>query len=64
MTNQDASEYIGMTELDAVALAQKSDRRSRVIEKDGERFFDTTVFVSERLNFIVNDGFVTDVTLG
>ncbi len=58
------AEYIGLTEAAAIAKADAADVRARVIERDGEKLQVTMDFDEERLNFVVVDGTVTNVTTG
>ena len=54
-------EYVGKTLEEAETYAERGGFTTRIVEKNGKSFILTMDFRSERLNFRVFDGFVTDV---
>lgn len=55
------SDYLGLSESDAIGKAKKDDRAYRVVSRDGESFPVTDDFSEHRLNFTVKDGKVVKV---
>jgi hypothetical protein len=62
--NDEFEDYIGLTVDEATALAESESRPARVVEEDGESLPVTMDFIENRLNFVVVDGKVTEVTTG
>jgi hypothetical protein len=58
------TEYLGLTEADATALAESDGVPSRVVEREGEELPVTLDFNPDRLNFVIEDGVVVQVTTG
>jgi hypothetical protein len=58
------SEYVGKTLEEATQYAKEGGFEVRVIEMDGKAFMVTHDFRTDRLNFRVSDGFVTEVSGG
>lgn len=55
------NEYVGKSLEEATQYAKDGGFEVRVVEKDGEAFILTMDFKTERLNFRVKNGYVTDV---
>lgn len=55
------SEYVGLTEEEALQRARDNDKVARVVERDGESLTVTMDLRSGRLNFTVEDGVVVSV---
>lgn len=53
--------YIGLSEAEAMSLAERSNKPHRVVERDGVSLPADMSFVEGRLNFYVKDGKVTNV---
>ena len=64
MTDPALEAYIGLTIEDATAKAEEEGVPSRVVKVDGEDLAVTMDFIADRLNFVVEDGTVTEVTTG
>jgi heat shock protein HslJ len=60
----DATDFIGLSEDDAGALADERGHPWRVVEIDGERLLITMDFVPDRYNFVIDNGVVSVVTTG
>jgi hypothetical protein len=58
------TEYLGLTEADAQAQAESDGLPSRVVEREGEELPVTLDFNPDRLNFVIEDGVVVQVTTG
>lgn len=56
--------YRGRSKREAIAKAEAEGRVWRVVREDDERFPVTLDYVPDRLNFEIDDGRVTKVTLG
>ncbi len=56
--------FLGLTEEAAMAAATRLGVPKRIVEKDGEKFKVTKDYRAERLNFKIEKGLVTRVTLG
>ena len=57
-------EFIGLTEAEAAELADESGLVWRTVRVDGESFAVTQDLVPSRLNFEIDEGVITAVTLG
>ena len=55
------SDYIGLTETEALDKAKQNNVPARVVERDDEMLPVTMDFVEGRLNFSVKDGLVTSI---
>ncbi len=55
------SEYVGKTYEDAKKYAEEGGFITRIVEKDGDSFMLTYDVNDRRLNFRINNHFVTDV---
>lgn len=60
----DTSVYIGLSEQEATELANSKGLTSRVVRIDSEEFMVTMDYSPTRLNFEIDGGKVTSVTLG
>lgn len=56
--------YRGLSKREAIAKAEAEGRVWRVVREDDEHFPATLDYVPDRLNFEIDDGRVTEVTLG
>lgn len=56
-----SSQYVGMSEKDALEKAKADDRAARVVERDGKSLIVTMDLRQGRLNFTIEDGTVTAV---
>ncbi|NNE74859.1 MAG: hypothetical protein HKN26_14435 [Acidimicrobiales bacterium] len=63
-TAEKATDYIGLSEADAEALADENDVPLRVVHRDGEDFAVTLDYQEDRVNITVIDDIVTDATYG
>lgn len=54
-----ADTYIGLTEEEAVARAEKVNVTFRIVRRDGESFPITMDYSADRMNFEIDDGRVT-----
>ena len=59
-----AQDFVGMPIGQARELADRHQLRHRVVKSDGRPFPVTEDYRPSRLNFTVNKGIVTEVTLG
>lgn len=59
-----ANTLVGLTEDEAMALASESGWEYRVAARDGESFMLTTDYVTNRVNVVIEDGVITEVTVG
>lgn len=57
-----ATGYVGLTEVEAEALATQNDVAFRVVERDGEMLPTTRDFREGRINAVVENGMVTSYT--
>ena len=64
VTQEQAAQLVGMSLDDAVSAADANGWQSRVSRADGEQYVLTMDFRSDRINFEVNNGVVTDVKIG
>lgn len=62
-TDETVSDYIGLSEADAAALAAQNDVPFRVVERDGEMLPTTRDYRPGRINAVVVDGIVTAYTV-
>lgn len=58
-----ASDYVGLTEQEALDKAKNENRRARVVMRDGEALTVTMDLVPGRLNLTITDGEVESVTV-
>ena len=63
-TSGEFDAYIGLTVAEATTKAEDEGRPARVVEEDGESLPVTMDFNEQRLNFVVVDGKVTEVSTG
>lgn len=63
-TEDNRSNYIGLTLEEAATLAKAESRPWRIAMKDGEAYFGTCDVVPHRLNFAVWENIVKSVSLG
>ncbi len=59
-----ASQYIGMTETDAVAAIGKAGLTSRIRSRDGQVFMGTMDMREDRVNLTIEGGKVTQASTG
>jgi hypothetical protein len=59
-----ANQYVGMTEEDAMAAITKNKMTPRVRSKDGKAFMGTMDYRTDRVNLTIEDGKVTQATIG
>ena len=61
--NDDTEQYVGLTEEEALALAEDNNTTARVVERDGESLPVTMDLRPGRLNLVIEDGKVASVTV-
>ncbi len=59
-----ATEFMGLTKADAIALAESQGRPWRIAREDGDSFPLTLDYSENRVNFEIDDGTVTLATFG
>lgn len=59
-----ASDYIGLSEAEAVELAESDSRDYRISQREAEYFFLTADYVPDRLNFTILDGEIATARFG
>ena len=59
-----AGKLVGLTEKTAAACAESEGWRVRVVQRDGEEFMVTADYRVDRVNLVVEDDVVTNVTVG
>lgn len=59
-----ATEFVGLSTVDATAKAEKDGNPWRIAEEDGEVFALTMDYNPERVNFVITEGKVTQATWG
>lgn len=62
MSNQEFSAYVGLDERDAYALAEAHGKKCQTTERDGKYVPRPDHTWPGRLNFVVVDGTVTEVS--
>lgn len=60
---EESSDYVGLTEQEALDKAKKTGVPNRVVERDGELLSITTDYIIGRLNFYVENGQVYKVDI-
>jgi hypothetical protein len=58
------AQFVGLTEVEAVAIAHELGLVVRVVERDGEQFPVTMDYRLDRVNFVVTDAVVTRAAMG
>jgi hypothetical protein len=60
----DLTKYIGLNISQAFKLASQQDYKARIVEENGKSYAVTTDFLPNRLNFVVENNLIVEVTLG
>lgn len=64
IADADAQRLVGLSETEAVKVAESNGWAARVVERDGESYMVTTDWRSDRVNLTVANGTVTAVSVG
>ncbi|HEX8182244.1 MAG TPA: hypothetical protein VF575_01425 [Candidatus Saccharimonadales bacterium] len=59
-----ADAYVGLTEKEAVARAEKDNVTYRIVRRDSESFTSTMDYSADRMNFEIDDGRITKAFAG
>lgn len=59
-----APEFVGLSKDDAIAKAEDEDLTWRILREDDEEFPATMDFRTDRVNFAIDDGKVTEANFG